>query len=256
MSEFIIFSLTCTSVSVNFTRNISLKLRISSSTTSRIERREYCLAPPWRSDSRRSQHFLYLRFLSQSSSPRLCLYNSFFTSLFFNEYNLYLIKKDNSKNIEKNIQSLVYNETIFSVDNEYYLSPVINFEAGKGWKRSPALSNGDCFRRVPGYSLFYFAFVKPFGFAVGHKVLKYFQLLIFAVSAYFFYFIVYEISKQQFISITLALIYGITPLFSGWLYYTMTEAITPALMVFYLFSLIKAYQQTDGRIKSLCYIIA
>lgn len=181
---------------------------------------------------------------------------SFFVALFFNEYNLHLIRKSNPLNVESNTKSLVQNETICSADDVDYLSPVVNVEAGKGWKRSPAVSNDDSYRRTPGYSLLYYAFVKPFGYAAGHRALKYFQLLLFTISVSLFCFTVFEITKNKPATILLTLIYGIMPYFHGWVYFTITETITPALTVIFLYYLVKAYHVTEVKMKSASYAIA
>lgn len=174
-------------------------------------------------------------------------------AFFFNEYNLNLFREAAAQN--KGL-ALVLNETIFTPDDEYYVSPVENYLAGKGWKRSPAVGNGDYFRRVPGYSLIYLVFAKFWGHQTAHHLIKYFQLLLFGVAVYCFSFITYWITKNQLLSIFLSLIYGVIPLFSGWLYYTMTEAITPSLMVLYVFYLVRACHQNDERKKLLNYIAA
>ncbi len=175
------------------------------------------------------------------------------SAFFFNEYNLLLFRKADAQN---NTHSLVLNETIFTPDDEYYISPVENYLAGKGWKRSPAVSDGDYFRRVPGYSLIYLAFAKVSGHQSAHHLIKYFQLILFGISVYCFCFIVFSFTKHNLLTIFLSLFYGIVPFFSGWLYYTMTEAITPALMVLYVFYLLRAYHQNDERKKLLNYVAA
>src|SRR5438270_7563905 len=100
----------------------------------------------------------------------------------FLQCNLNLIKRDNPKNENISARSIVQNQTIYSVDNEYYLSPVDNYLKGKGWMRDPAVSNGDFFRRVPGYSLFYLFFIKVFGYKLGFFLLKWTQVLCFILS--------------------------------------------------------------------------
>ncbi len=174
-------------------------------------------------------------------------------AFFFNEYNLSLFRKADASN---NTRSLVLNETVFSPDDEYYISPVENYLAGKGWKRSPAVGNGDYFRRVPGYSLVYLVFAKLYGHQTAHHLIKYFQLILFGVSVYCFCFIVFSITKQKLLTIIFSLLFGLVPFFSGWVYYTMTEAITPTLMVFYVFYLLRAYHQNDEKKKLLNYVAA
>lgn len=181
---------------------------------------------------------------------------SFLASLSFNECNLHLIRKSNPQNVPGNTGSLVYDETIHSVDEHDYLSPVVNFLEGKGWKRADAISRGDSFRRTPGYSILYYAFVKPLGYAAGHRALKYFQLLLFTISVYLFCFTVFEITKHKRVSVLLAMIYGSLPFFYGWTYFTITEAITPALMVIYLHCMVKAYNEANGKIKTAYYVMA
>jgi hypothetical protein len=180
----------------------------------------------------------------------------FLFSVTVNEYNIYLIKKSTSYTPEVNSKSLVFNETIFSIDNEYYLSPVENFLKSNEWKRSPGIGDGDYFRRTPGYSLIYLSFVKPFGFQIGHLFIKYFQELLFSLSACFFFFINLYYYKSKFLAITLTLIYSFFPFFSVWTSYTLTEAITPMLIVSYLFIVLKAYTHTNHLVKISLYVLA
>src|SRR6187549_732120 len=100
----------------------------------------------------------------------------------FLEYNNYLIRKDNPGNIERNAESLAYGQTIYSVDNEYYTTPVENFLSGNGWKRGIGSSNGDYFRRVPGYSIVYLFFTAIFEKSTAHLLLKIFQLILFLIT--------------------------------------------------------------------------
>lgn len=167
---------------------------------------------------------------------------SLFFVVSFNEYNIYLIKKNNPLNVESNNSSVVQNATIFNIDNEYYLTPVHNYMNGLGWKRSPGVSNGDFFRRVPGYSILYFSFVKTFGLNHGHLFLRYFQAIIFSLSVYCMFFIIFFFTQNRKAGIFFSLIYGILPIFSAWVYFTMTDSITSVLITFYFFFLIKSNQ--------------
>jgi len=173
----------------------------------------------------------------------------------FLEYNNYLIKKANPANISTNAKSLVYEQTIFSVDNEYYLTPVDNFLSGKGWKRSPGVSNGDYFRRVPGYSFIYLAFVKVFGYPSGHLFLKIFQLLVFVSTIPLIFYLARSISGKT-ASRLITLVYAIIPLISSWTYYTLTESISPALVIFYFYFLVKAQKSENQNTKVKNYVLA
>jgi hypothetical protein len=155
-----------------------------------------------------------------------------------------------------NNTSLVEGQTIFNIDNEYYLTPPQNFIAGKGWKRSPGVSNGDYFRRVPGYSLVYYVFIRSFGRENGHRLLKYFQVLLFGVSVYCLCFILYYFSQNRNTSLLFALVYGVCPIFSEWVYFTLTDSLTSVLVVFYLFFIVEARQARTREKKRSFYLLA
>ena len=173
----------------------------------------------------------------------------------FLEYNNYLIRQANPANIEANAKSLVYGQTVFSVDNEYYLTPVDNFLSGKGWKRSPAVGNGGYFRRVPGYSTVYLIFVKVFGYETGHLFLKIFQLFVFLLTIPAIFYLSGLVSGRSASRLT-TLIYALVPFISSWTYFTLTESISPALVVFYFYFLLKAYNNERQSIKLRNYMIA
>jgi hypothetical protein len=181
---------------------------------------------------------------------------TFLVSLVINEYNISTIKSFNPENKEFNTISIVEDETIWSIDNEYYLSPVINYREGKGWKRSPGVSDGDYFRRVPGYSIFYYVFVDFFGYKTGHKLIKFLQLLLFSLSIVCLYLIFYNLTKLKIASFVWSIIIGISPLLNSWLYFTLTESITPALMIFHLFFLMKAFNSENDNTKIKHYTIS
>lgn len=173
----------------------------------------------------------------------------------FLEYNNYLIRKSNPGNTSINAKSLVYGQTVFSVDNEYYLSPVDNFLQGKGWKRSPGVSNGDYFRRVPGYSVIYLTFVKIFGYPAGHLFLKIFQLLVFMSTIPLIFYLSRSISGKT-ASRLITTVYALIPLITSWTYYTLTESISPALTIYYFYFLLKAHSTETQNLKLKNYLLA
>ena len=173
----------------------------------------------------------------------------------FLEYNNYLIRKDNPTNIEINAKSLDYGQTVFSVDNEYYVSPVENFLSGKGWKRGVGNSNGDYFRRVPGYSIVYLVFTAIFDKPVAHLLLKIFQLLLFLSTIPAIFFLCKQVSGK-FSSRVVTIVYALIPFISSWAYYTLTESISPFLLVFYFFCLFKALNAIDEGQKSKYYLLS
>ena len=179
---------------------------------------------------------------------------SVIAALALNELNLSFIRDQNPHNTGNNTVSTLRNVTVWSVDNEYYISPPDNFLAGKGWRRTEAVGPAANFRRVPGYSLLYFSCVSLFGPNTGLFILKYFQLFLFALSV----IAIHGICTLYFGSQTALWVtglYGFTPFFSSFTAFTLTESITPSLMVFYLFFLAKAQHTTDLK-KTMSYMAA
>ncbi|HLF46203.1 MAG TPA: glycosyltransferase family 39 protein [Chitinophagaceae bacterium] len=173
----------------------------------------------------------------------------------FLEYNNYLIRKNNPENIERNAKSLVYGQTVFSVDNDYYLSPVDNFLEGKGWKRGTVESNGEYYRRVPGYSIVYLFFTAIFEKPTAFLVLKIFQFFLFLSTIPAIYYLSSQVSGKP-VSRLLTIGYAILPFISSWTYYTLTESISPALVVFYFFFLFKALNSVWEKQKLKYYLLA
>ena len=173
----------------------------------------------------------------------------------FLEYNNYLIRKDNPGNIERNAESLAYGQTIYSVDNEYYTTPVENFLSGNGWKRGIGSSNGDYFRRVPGYSIVYLFFTAIFEKGTAHLLLKIFQLILFLTTIPAIFYLCAQTSGRIATRIV-SIIYALVPFISSWTYYTLTESISPFLVVFYFFYLFKGINSIDEQQKAKYYLLS
>ena len=173
----------------------------------------------------------------------------------FLEYNNYLIRKDNPGNIERNAESLAYGQTIYSVDNEYYTTPVENFLSGNGWKRGIGSSNGDYFRRVPGYSIVYLFFTAIFEKGTAHLLLKIFQLILFLTTIPAIFYLCGQTSGK-IASRIVSTIYALVPFISSWTYYTLTESISPFLVVFYFFYLFKGINSIDEQQKAKYYLLS
>src|SRR5262249_26530788 len=120
----------------------------------------------------------------------------------------------------------------------------------------PAVGNGSYFRRVPGYSLLYYAAVATLGYEHGHQFLKYFQTVLFGVTVYMMFGIIFYLTKKEKLSLFLTALYGVLPFCSGYVYFTTTEAISPVLIVFYVYFLLRAYTEEDPKRKIYYYIIA
>ncbi|MCC7050257.1 MAG: hypothetical protein IT239_00555 [Bacteroidia bacterium] len=72
-----------------------------------------------------------------------------------NEYNILKIKTYNPNNLVSNVASLTgTGETIYSIDNEWYLPQVKYFMQGHGYTLNP-LDSKMKVRRTPGYPFLY-----------------------------------------------------------------------------------------------------
>jgi len=160
-----------------------------------------------------------------------------------NTFNLKLAKKYESSNNPMTVSGV----TILSPDNIYYLSPVENYLAGKGWRQSPSVGNGSYFRRTPGYPLLYYAFRRGLSFEKTLWALRTFQFILFLVSTYCVFYIFRFLNISLSSSVVLTLIYGCTPFFSSYTYFTLTESISPFLVIFSLFFLLKPPAETKSR---------
>ena len=169
---------------------------------------------------------------------------SLFTSTFFNQLNL-----NNLPN-----EGLREGETVRTNDDLSYLRPAIHFYKTGIWKDE---IKGDLsyFLRPPGYgAIYYLALVinpnRPL------LVLKIIQVLLFSISIYCLYFIALSFLAHKKSALIVSIIYGLTPLANNFLFYTLTEGVTPALFIFYLFFLLKAKNQSQPKNKFLYFTLS
>lgn len=169
---------------------------------------------------------------------------SLFTATFFNQLNLNQLPKEFIRD----------GETVVTNDDLSYIRPAIHFNKTGVWKDE---IKGDLsyFLRSPGYGTLYYIslLIKPTNPLL---VLKVIQVLLFSTSVYCLYFIALFFLNQPKFAFTTTIIYGLTPIASNFLFYTLTEGITPALLIFYIFFLVKSIQQTHVKQKLLYLILA
>ena len=172
---------------------------------------------------------------------------SFLSALIINELNL--------SYLEGHQGALRYGETVITADDYSYLNPAENFlETGELKNSLPG--NGAYFMRPPGYSIFFVALGSIMDFPVAIAVQKYIQLILFGLSIYCLVFVAYAFLKSKILSYLIASFYGISGIGSGFLYYTLTEGVTPALVIFFIYFLIKAKETDHKKRKVLLYYSA
>lgn len=126
-------------------------------------------------------------------------------------------------------------ETVVTADDPSYLNPPENYLAGKDW-RDNFPGTGSYFLRSPGYGLLYLGLRLVFTPAATLVGLKIFQVLLFGLSVVVLYKLSLHLGLNRKIAFATALFVGVCPMFYGFLYYTLTEGVTPALVVLFLYA--------------------
>ena len=137
--------------------------------------------------------------------------------------------------------------TIYNQDNEYYLDPVDNYLAGKGWRRSPPLGNGSYYRRTPGYSILYFLATKATGNSPTGKfyVVVGAQVLLYLLSVLAIWCMVPMLTPSKWAQAGTTLVFAVLPYVSSYTFMTVTESLYPHFLVYYLYWVLRAYY--DGK---------
>ena len=175
----------------------------------------------------------------------LCIL-SFFAALFYNELSLRKAPADVIRS----------GGTIITNDDASYLNPPRNYLENNVWGEDYGASKVGRFIRPPGYGLLYLPFLKVFGAPASITALKFFQYLLFAFSVYWFWFILSSLVKNSRLALACTFIYGCSPFVIGFLSYTLTEGITPALLLCYVYLLFKARAALSERGKNGYYFFA
>ena len=124
-------------------------------------------------------------------------------------------------------------QMVITADDASYLTPADNFYEKGTWRSNTAGLNS-YYLRSPGYGGIYLIFKCLFPQKTFFW-LKIFQLLLFAVSAALLYCLALKFTSNKIISTCIATIYGCSPFACGFLSYTLTEGVTPAFVIAFLF---------------------
>ena len=170
---------------------------------------------------------------------------SFCTAFFYNQLNLKKLPKDKIRE----------HQTVITNDDVSYIVPPKNYLLSGGWKDN-SIGKQSYFIRPPGYGIFYLVLFKTLGNTLALKWLKIIQLLLFSFSVYWMFGIVFSLLKNKKIALFVAALYGLTPFAIGFLFYTLTEGITPALLLLFVYLLVKAFEKTSTKQKNWYYFLA
>jgi len=188
-----------------------------------------------------------LNILSHKTFNRVLFLLSVVASLSFNLYNVSVIRKTNPNNVPLNARSLVNNTSVYSVDNEYYLSPPKNYINGKGWLRDPAVSCADAVRRVPGYSTLYLIGYMCFGEVGALWFLILIQTCLFGLFAICISNLIVLLNINFNFSRVVLLILFTLPVFYSFTFFTITEGVSFFLSGFFIYFLTKAFVLKDNK---------
>ena len=183
-------------------------------------------------------------FIKTKSIWIICLL-SFLSALAYNEINLKHLPKEKIRE----------GQTVITNDDYSYLKPAQNYLKTGEWK-SDVLGNQAYFVRPPGYGVFYLSLIKITNSSSALLLLKLIQYLLFSLSVYWLYHIIKSLTESNTISLITSAYYGLTPFAVGFLSYTLTEGITPALVLLFIYLLFKANNCLTPKQKNVLYFFA
>ncbi len=171
---------------------------------------------------------------------------SFFTALFYNELNLKYLPDDAKRE----------HQTVGTNDDASYLNPPLNYLTTNTWYEDYYGGKIGYFIRPPGYGLIYLAIYKCVGAIRVLTYLKLLQLLLFSLSVYCFYYIAFAVLQMRRLALFVSALYGLSPFAIGFLYYTLTEGVSPALLLGFVFFLFKANDANTSTKTNTFFFIA
>jgi hypothetical protein len=127
-------------------------------------------------------------------------------------------------------------ETVITNDDHSYLFPFQTLWA-TGTMYQNDVERYTSTVRSPGYGFLYYVCNSVVGPRYALLALKIFQLLLFGFSVYCLFFIALQVLKKRIWAIAITALYGLLPFTMGFLYYTLTEGVTPGLLITYAFIL-------------------
>lgn len=188
-----------------------------------------------------------LRCLNNQSLAISLAVISFFIAFAINELNLYHLKLDGIQ--------LREGQTVVTNDDIGYLKPFKTYYAHGSLYLSD-IQKYSSVVRSPGYGIIYYVSLRISGSENALGIQKLIQLILFSISVYCLFFISLYITNNKWPAIIVSILYGIIPIGMGFLYYTLTEAISPAFVIIYVFFLFKAYYHKRRKYKVFYYFIA
>lgn len=177
--------------------------------------------------------------LTSNKNLLVAFFNVLIFSFALNTLNVSCIKSKSKKENEFLSKDLVYNQTIFSIDNSWYLPQIKNYLNGNGFTCDTS-DKKLAVRRTPVYPLFYGMHYILFGEKNSFFAIKITQTILFALSAIAFLLAVFYLTNNKNLAWIAFAFYGFNPTLISYTYYTITESLSPALVCFMLYFLAKS----------------
>ena len=152
----------------------------------------------------------------------------------------YFIQETNLAALREDGVSLRQEQTIKTADDISYLSPALTYY-NTGSIYVDEIQKYQSITRSPGYGFIYGVFLYTLGQDNALSGLKWFQLLLFGLSIYLFFGISSYFIKNTLLAYTIVAFYALLPFSHGFIYYTLTEGITPSLTIIYFYLLLRAH---------------
>lgn len=151
-------------------------------------------------------------------------------------------------------QSLRNQITVRTSDDASYLVPAENYITSGEWK-SNAAGNAAITTRSPGYGLIYAVLRMFFTVEQSLIALAVIQLLLFALAVALIPQIAAFLILNSNIGSAVAGGVAVLPLFSGFLSYTLTEAVTPSLVLIFLYGLFRFYREPKSGLFPIALLV-
>lgn len=161
--------------------------------------------------------------MNQKLLPFLLFVIALLCVVLFNEWNLSILRRDNIP--------LRNNTTVKTTDDASYLRPMERLHEHGSLYTNDA-EKWTSITRSPGYGYLYYCALKVMGKEHALTLLKWMQYLLYALSVIALYYITFYLFKSQKWALSTSFLYGCWPVYYGFLAYTLTEALTPALFIF------------------------
>lgn len=131
---------------------------------------------------------------------------------------------------------------ITTADEPSYFAPVDNLFLHGIWKDN-SIGDSSYFTRTPGYG-FVYLLAKLLGGDAAFFLLKIFQLIFFGGSVILFAKILSLLKLPNRWILISTLLFGVLPCFSGFVYYTLSESITPFFVLWSVYAVLKDENST------------